>query len=169
MADWLLEVRWFGCPRFQNATAKNVVIVFSDTMTLDVHFGHDKSNLAPDYERCKRTPAPTRSSRYYIQYFYTRISTLIYNSWFRIKNVQSSHGYELSLNDLLGVNRFDLSGFNGCRNDNSDYTNDRHNESPYCINSLVFESFRRPDGGELSDQISNLTKSGRSHPDLGAS
>jgi hypothetical protein len=30
IADGLFEVRWFGCSKFQNATAKNVVITFFD-------------------------------------------------------------------------------------------------------------------------------------------
>jgi hypothetical protein len=34
MADGLIEVRWFGCSRFQNATGENVVIMFSETVTL---------------------------------------------------------------------------------------------------------------------------------------
>jgi hypothetical protein len=54
-------VRQFGRSKFQNATGKNVVIMFSDIMTLYVHSGHDKSHLAPDSERYVRSSAPTGS------------------------------------------------------------------------------------------------------------
>jgi hypothetical protein len=37
MAEGLLGVRSFGCSRLQNAKAENVVIMFSDTVTLDAH------------------------------------------------------------------------------------------------------------------------------------
>jgi hypothetical protein len=57
MADGLLEVRWFGCSRFQNATGETVVILFSDTMTLSVHSDNDKWHLAQDYDRCSRRSA----------------------------------------------------------------------------------------------------------------
>jgi hypothetical protein len=57
MADRLLEVRWFGSSRFQNATGKTVAIVFSDTMTLCVHSGNDKFHLGRDYERYDRLSA----------------------------------------------------------------------------------------------------------------
>jgi serine kinase of HPr protein (carbohydrate metabolism regulator) len=60
MADGLLEVRGFGCSRFQNATGENVIVAFSDTMTLYVHSGYDESDLAPDYERYGHPSAPTR-------------------------------------------------------------------------------------------------------------
>jgi hypothetical protein len=51
MADALLEVREFGRSRFQNATKGNVVMGFSDTMTLYVHSGNDQFRLVRDYER----------------------------------------------------------------------------------------------------------------------
>jgi hypothetical protein len=85
LADGLLEVRWFGCLRFQNATPVNIIITFSDTTTLYVHSGDDKSHLTPDSERSSRSSAPTRSVGHDINWFCTRISILIYNSWFRIK------------------------------------------------------------------------------------
>jgi hypothetical protein len=66
-ANGLIEVWWFGCSRFQNATGKTVVITFSDRMTLYLHSINDKSHLAPDYERCSRPSAPTRSLGHYIQ------------------------------------------------------------------------------------------------------
>jgi hypothetical protein len=61
----LLEVRWFGRSRFQNATGKNVDIMFSDTMTLCVHSGNDQPHLAPDSARYSRPSAPGRSVGYY--------------------------------------------------------------------------------------------------------
>jgi hypothetical protein len=99
MTDRLLEVPWLGCLRFQNATGKNVVITFSDTMTLHVHSGNDKSHLAPDYERYSRPSAPTRSIGHYIKWFCTRTSILRYNSWFKMKSGQSNRGYELSVGE----------------------------------------------------------------------
>jgi hypothetical protein len=63
-----------GCSRLQNATAKNVVIMFSDTVTLWVHSSNDKSNLAPDYERYSRPSAPPWSVRYYIKLFCARVN-----------------------------------------------------------------------------------------------
>jgi hypothetical protein len=67
MADGLFEVRLFGCPRFQNATMENIVILFSDTMTLYVHFGNNESHLAPNSERYTLSSAPTRSVGDYIK------------------------------------------------------------------------------------------------------
>jgi hypothetical protein len=42
-------------------TGANAVIPLSDTATLYVHSGNDKSHLAPDYERYSRPSASTRS------------------------------------------------------------------------------------------------------------
>jgi hypothetical protein len=67
MAGGILEIRQFGHWRFQNAPGKNVVIALSDTMTLYVHSGNDKSHLASDYERDNRSSAPTRSAGHYIK------------------------------------------------------------------------------------------------------
>jgi hypothetical protein len=67
MTDGLLEIWQFGCSRFQNATGKNVVVTFSDIMTLYVRSGNDKWHLAPDYERYSRPFAPPRSVRHYIK------------------------------------------------------------------------------------------------------
>jgi hypothetical protein len=61
MVDGLPAVRWDGCSRFQNVTAKNVVITFSDTMILFMHSGNDKSHFAPDHERYSCPLAPPRS------------------------------------------------------------------------------------------------------------
>jgi hypothetical protein len=80
MADEPLEVRSFDCSRFQNATGENVLVTFSDTMTLYVHSGNDKSDLAAHYERHSRSSAPTRSVGHYVQRFCTRIRILISNS-----------------------------------------------------------------------------------------
>jgi hypothetical protein len=49
--------------------AKNVVITFSDIMTLYVHSGHDKSHLATNSERCSRPSALSRSIHRYIKLF----------------------------------------------------------------------------------------------------
>jgi hypothetical protein len=62
-ADGLLEVQW-GRSRFQNAIATNVIIAFSDTATLYVHSGNNKSHLAPDDERYSCSSAPFRSVRH---------------------------------------------------------------------------------------------------------
>jgi hypothetical protein len=70
-APWS-SVVW--CSRLQNATAKSIVSMFSDTVTLWVHSSNDKSNLAPDYERYSRLWAPPRSIRYYINQFYARLN-----------------------------------------------------------------------------------------------
>jgi hypothetical protein len=67
MADEILEVRQFGRSRFQNATEANVVISLSDTMILYLHSGNDQSHLAPDYEKCNRPSAPTRSVGHYME------------------------------------------------------------------------------------------------------
>jgi hypothetical protein len=80
MTNVLLEVRQFGCSRFQNATAKDVVMTFSDTMTPDVHSGNGKLYLAPDYERFSRPSASTRSVGHWIKRFCAGINILIYNS-----------------------------------------------------------------------------------------
>jgi hypothetical protein len=58
MADGLLEVQRFGCSIFQNATVKNVVIVFSDTLMFYVNSGNNKSHLAPDDERYSGASVP---------------------------------------------------------------------------------------------------------------
>jgi hypothetical protein len=73
-ADMLLEVRWFGCSRFQITTAKNIIIPFSDTMTFSVHSGNDKSYLAPDYERYSCPSALARSVGHDIKLFCARIN-----------------------------------------------------------------------------------------------
>jgi hypothetical protein len=113
MADGLLEVRWFGDSRFQNARVKTVVITFSDTTTLCVHPGNDKSHLAPHYERSSRQSASIRSVRSHIQLFCVGIGILDIKLLIQGGNVQPNRGYELSLNDLPGANPFGLSEFNG--------------------------------------------------------
>jgi hypothetical protein len=74
MAYTLLDVRSFGRLKLQNGTAKNVIIMFSDTITLWVHSGNYKSNLAPDYERYSHPNAPPRSVRHYIKGFCARLN-----------------------------------------------------------------------------------------------
>jgi hypothetical protein len=69
MADGLIEVRLFGCARFQNATREDIVTTFPDTMTLYVHSGNDQFYLAPDYERYSRPSASTRSICYILNDF----------------------------------------------------------------------------------------------------
>jgi hypothetical protein len=68
---WAPWSKAFGHSKFQNATAKNVAIMFSDTMTLYVHSGKDESHLAPDCEICSRSSAPTRSVGHYDKRFCT--------------------------------------------------------------------------------------------------
>jgi hypothetical protein len=96
------------------AMGENVVIAFSDTMTLNMHSGNDKSHLAPDYKRYSGSSAPPRSVRHSIKWFCTIINILICNSWFKMKSAESKRGYELSLNDLPGANPFGLSSASGC-------------------------------------------------------
>jgi hypothetical protein len=78
---------------------RNVVLTFSDTMTLSVHSGNDESHLARHSERYSRSSGPTQSIGHYIKWFWTRISILIYNSWFRMKSVQSNRESELSVGE----------------------------------------------------------------------
>jgi hypothetical protein len=99
MVDGLLEVRSFGCSRFQNAPGESVAITFSDTMILYVHSGNDQSHSAPDYEKFSRPSAPTRSVGHGIKSICIRIRILIYHSWFRLKSVQSNRGSELSVGE----------------------------------------------------------------------
>jgi hypothetical protein len=129
MTDGLLEVRWFGCSRFQNARVKNVVITFSDTTTLYVHPRNDKSHLSSDYERYSRPSAPLRSARYHINLFCAGISILDIQPLIQNKNVQPNHGCELSLNDLPGANPFGLSELNGQTKDNSYCTNGHRSDN----------------------------------------
>jgi hypothetical protein len=72
----LLEVRWPGYSRFQNATAKNVVITFLNTMTLCVHSRNDELHLAADYERYSHPSAPSRSVRHSMKSFCAGIRIL---------------------------------------------------------------------------------------------
>jgi hypothetical protein len=99
MADKLLEAWPFDCSRFQNVIKENVAITFSYTMTLYVQPGNNKSHVAPNYERYGRSSARTRSVGHYIKWFCSRISILIYNSWFRMKSVQSNRASELSVGE----------------------------------------------------------------------
>jgi hypothetical protein len=67
MAHGLLEVRWFGYWRLQNATVENVMITFSDTVTVSVPFGNNNSHLAPDYNSYSGSSAPVPSVRHYVK------------------------------------------------------------------------------------------------------
>jgi hypothetical protein len=98
MADGFFEFRWFGDSRFQRATEENVAITFSDTMTLGVHSGIDKSHLEPHYERYSRSSAPPRSVRHEIKWFCARIN--IFDMQFLIQNesTECNRRYDLSLN-----------------------------------------------------------------------
>jgi hypothetical protein len=50
IADRFLPVRQFGRWRFQNATGKNVVITFSDTMALYVHSGVTRDRVVHQFQ-----------------------------------------------------------------------------------------------------------------------
>jgi hypothetical protein len=76
-APWSSVVWLFEIPR---CDGENVITTFSDRVTLYVHSGTDQSHLAPNHERHSCLSAPTRSIGYYIKWFCTRISILIYNS-----------------------------------------------------------------------------------------
>jgi hypothetical protein len=72
--DGLLAFRQLGCSKFQNATGENAVMTFSDTTTLDVHSGNDKSHLAPDSERYISPSVPSQPVGHSIQWFCAIIS-----------------------------------------------------------------------------------------------
>jgi hypothetical protein len=76
MTHALLEVQQYGRSRPQNATAENVVIILSHTVTLWVHSSNDNSNLERDYERYNRISAPPRSVRHYMKQFCARLNIL---------------------------------------------------------------------------------------------
>jgi hypothetical protein len=63
---WLFEI--------PKCDGENVVMTFSDKMTLYVHSGNDQSNLALDSERYSGPSAPIRSVGHYIKWFCTRMS-----------------------------------------------------------------------------------------------
>jgi hypothetical protein len=63
-----------------------------------------------------------------------------------MKNIQPNPGYELSLNELPGVNRFGLLGVNGQTKDNSYHANDTSNDNSCRRNGRIFESSCHPHG-----------------------
>jgi hypothetical protein len=105
---WAVWSSVICCSRFQNATAKNVVLPFSDTMTLYVHSSNDMSYLAPDYERCSRSSAASRWVRHYINWFYARIRVFNIQPLIRNERCPVPLWNVLPLNDPSGASPFRL-------------------------------------------------------------
>jgi hypothetical protein len=76
MADGLREIWRFNAARFQNATAKNVVLWLLDIFAFYVHVGNGKSDFVPDSERYNRRLCASRSVRRHIAFSCSQMSSI---------------------------------------------------------------------------------------------
>jgi hypothetical protein len=141
MADELLEARWFGGSKSQNAIAK-MLSFRSRRQWLCVYYGNDKSHLAPDYERYSRSSASTRSVGHYITWFCTRISILIYNYWFRMKMSYWIVDVSCRWTAFRAWAALIYRALNVRRNDDSHHTNVRHNDNGHRSIARVSREWR---------------------------